>query len=57
MKKKNGRFAGQLTTSQRGRLIFKQNGLISTAEVKSNDQQTPLQMMRRITWSNIIAEC
>lgn len=55
MKKVNGRFVGQVKTAMFGKLSLKRDGTISTAEVATNDQQTPLQMARRITWSNIIA--
>ena len=55
MRKVNGRFVGQIKTAMFGKLRLKTDGTIATAEVASVNKQTPLQMARRITWSNIIA--
>lgn len=55
MKKVNGRFVGQVKTAMFGKLRFKNDGTIATAEVASRNAQTPLQMAHRLTWSNIIA--
>ncbi len=55
MKKVNGRYVGQLKTAMFGKVTIRENGTIATAEVASVNRRTPLQMARRITWSNIIA--
>lgn len=55
MKKINGRYIGQVKTAMFGKLTIRENGTIATAEVARIDRRTPLQMARRITWSNIIS--
>lgn len=55
MKKVNGRYIGQIKTPLFGKVRLKNDGTIATAEVAAVNRQTPLQMARRITWSNIIA--